>query len=175
MKRFRARSRVTKGLALAAALGLLAGLSACGELQNRTTAAKTLPMTLMLDYFPNADHVGIYQALAEGDFKRAGLDVHVESPSDASAPLKDLLAGRADVAISYEPELMLARDQGKPLAAFGAIVQQPLTSIVSIGSKHITSVADLRVRPSATPASPIRRLTSTRSSPPRTSRSARSS
>jgi putative hydroxymethylpyrimidine transport system substrate-binding protein len=109
-----------------------------------TTPAKTLPLTLMLDYFPNADHVGIYQALAEGDFTRAGLAVHVQAPSDPSAPLKDLLAKKADVAISYEPELMLARNQGEPLAAFGAVVQQPLTSIVSIGSQHIRSVGALR-------------------------------
>lgn len=131
-------------VAAAAALAVIAGLTACGEKHDTITPASTLPLTLMLDYFPNADHVGVYQAIAEGDFKHAGLDVHVEAPSDASAPLKDLLAGRADVAISYEPELMLARNQGEPLAAFGAIVQEPLTSIVSIGSKHITTVADLR-------------------------------
>jgi putative hydroxymethylpyrimidine transport system substrate-binding protein len=129
---------------LAAALAAIATLAACGEMQDRTTPAKTLPVTMMLDYFPNADHVGIYQALADGEFARAGLNVHVETPSDPSAPLKDLLSGRADVAISYEPELMLARNQGEPLAAFGAIMQEPLTSIVSVGSEHITSVADLR-------------------------------
>ncbi|HWF34445.1 MAG TPA: ABC transporter substrate-binding protein [Solirubrobacteraceae bacterium] len=134
----------TRGFAIAAALAAAVALAACGEIQNHTTAAKALPVTLMLDYFPNADHVGIYQALAEGDFSHAGLNVHVESPSDPSAPLKDLLAGRADVAVSYEPELMLARNAGEPLAAFGAIVQEPLTSIVSVGSEHITSVANLR-------------------------------
>ena len=137
--------RLRRGLALTAVLAAGALLlAACGEQKDRTTPAKTLSLTLMLDYFPNADHVGIYQALAEGDFTRAGLDVHVQAPSDPSAPLKDLLAGRADVAISYEPELMLARNQGEPLAAFGAIVQEPLTSIVSIGAQHITSAADLR-------------------------------
>jgi len=139
------RKQLTQALALVLALAAVpASLAACGEMTDRITPAKTLPLTLMLDYFPNADHVGVYQALAEGDFRRAGLDVHVEIPSDPSAPLKDLLAGRADVAISYEPELMLARNEGEPLAAFGAIVQQPLTSIVSVGSAHITSVADLR-------------------------------
>jgi putative hydroxymethylpyrimidine transport system substrate-binding protein len=140
----RRRSHLARCLAIAAALAALAGLAACGEKTERTTPARVLPLTLMLDYFPNADHVGVYQAIAENDFKRAGLNVRVEVPSDPSAPLKDLLSGRADVAISYEPELLLARDQGEPLASFGAVVQEPLTSIVSIGSKHITSVADLR-------------------------------
>ena len=129
---------------LVAALAALAGLTACGEKHDTVKTGRTLPLTLMLDYFPNADHVGIYQALAEGDFAHAGLAVHVQAPSDPSAPLKDLLSGRASVAISYEPELLLARNQGEPLAAFGAIVQEPLTSIVSVGAQRINSVADLR-------------------------------
>ena len=127
-----------------AALAAVLTLAACGEMKDSTTPARTVPLTLMLDYFPNADHVGIYQAVADGGFARAGLAVHVEAPSDPSAPLKDLLSGRATVAISYEPELMLARNAGEPLASFGAIVQEPLTSIVSVGSQHITSVAALR-------------------------------
>jgi putative hydroxymethylpyrimidine transport system substrate-binding protein len=48
------------------------------------------------------------------------------------------------VAISYEPEVLLARDKGAPVVAIGAITQQPLTSIVSLGSKHITSPAQLK-------------------------------
>jgi putative hydroxymethylpyrimidine transport system substrate-binding protein len=138
--------KTTRGFALAAVLAAVMTLAACGEIQNRTTPARIVPLTLMLDYFPNADHVGIYQAIADGGFARAGLAVHVEAPSDPSAPLKDLLSGRADVAISYEPALMIARDQGEPLASFGAVVQEPLTSIVSVGSQHITKVADLRGR-----------------------------
>ena len=109
----------------------------------------------MLDWFPNADHVGIYQALADGDFAKAGLDVHVQVPSDPAPPLKLLEAGKVDVAISYEPEVLLARNQGLPLVSVAAIVQQPLTSIVSIGSKHIThGRRSCAASASATPGSP---------------------
>ena len=98
----------------------------------------------MLDWFPNADHVGIYQALANGDFENAGLDVHVQVPSDPSTPLRLLAAGKVDAAISYEPEVLLARQQGEQVVSVGAIVQKPLTSIVSLEPKHITSPAQLR-------------------------------
>ena len=54
---------------------------------------------------------------------------------DPSAPLKLLAAGKADLAISYEPELLLARAKGAKLVAIGALVQKPLTSIISLGSK----------------------------------------
>jgi putative hydroxymethylpyrimidine transport system substrate-binding protein len=138
-------------LVLRALVALLAGVLAltvagCGEKKESVAGSpgSAQGLTLMLDWFPNADHVGIYQALAEGDFTKADLDVHVEIPSDPSDPLKLLAAGKVDAAISYEPEVLLARNQGLPLVSVAAIVQEPLTSIVSIGSKHIKTVAQLR-------------------------------
>jgi putative hydroxymethylpyrimidine transport system substrate-binding protein len=128
-----------------AALSALA-LAGCGEKQETVTGSPSSAQrfTLMLDWFPNADHAGIYQALAEGDFAKAGLDVHVQVPPDPSTPLKLLAAGKVDAAVSYEPELLLARNQGQPLVSVAAIVQEPLTSIVSLRSKHITTPAQLR-------------------------------
>ena len=133
----------------AAILGVLAALlllSGCGEKHEAVTgeAGTTQQLTLMLDWFPNADHVGIYQALAEGDFSKAGLNVHVQVPSDPATPLKLLAAGKVDAAISYEPEVLLARNQDLPVVSVAALVQEPLTSIVSVGSKHITSPANLK-------------------------------
>ena len=121
-------------------------LAACGERKETINPAtgSAQSLTLMLDWFPNADHVGIYQALAEGDFRQVGLDVHVETPSDPALPLKLLAAGRVDMAVSYEPEVLLARNQGLPLVSVAALVQKPLTSIVSLAAKHITSPAQLR-------------------------------
>jgi putative hydroxymethylpyrimidine transport system substrate-binding protein len=137
-----------KRLTPALALVLLAtlALAACGEKKESVTpsTSRLQNLSLMLDWFPNADHVGIYQALAEGDFKHAGLNVQIRTPSDPALPLKLVAAGKVDAAISYEPELLLARNKGLPLVSVAAVVQQPLTSIVSIGSKHITSPANLR-------------------------------
>ena len=53
--------------ALLAALAL--ALPACGEKQESTAAPRTQPLTLVLDYFPNADHAGIYAAQARGLFR----------------------------------------------------------------------------------------------------------
>ncbi len=121
-------------------------LAACGEKKETisATGANLQPLTLMLDWFPNADHVGIYQALADGDFRKAGLDVHVQVPSDPASPLRLLAAGRVDVAVSYEPEVLLARNENLPIVSVAALVQQPLTSIISLGSKKIHAVQGLR-------------------------------
>jgi putative hydroxymethylpyrimidine transport system substrate-binding protein len=124
--------------AVAAALSLLAvlALSACGSKKDVTTTRGTVDrVDLVLDYLPNADHAPIYAAQQIGAFKDEGLDVRIRVPSDPASPLKLVAAGQADLAISYEPELLLARDKGLRLAAVGALVQKPLTSIMSLKGK----------------------------------------
>lgn len=127
-----------------AAVSVSLTVAACGQKREQINATSSQGTTLMLDWFPNADHIGIYRALAQGDFKRAGLNVHVAVPSDPSAPLRLLAAGKVDFAVSYEPEVMLARNRGEPVVAVAALVQKPLTSIISLGSKHISRPAQLR-------------------------------
>lgn len=131
---------------LAACLSLLAltASAGCGAKKDTTKAPKVEALDLVLDFFPNADHAGIYAAIAGGNFRRQGLDVHPRAPSDPSEPLKLVAAGRAPLAISYEPELLLARDRGLPLISVGAIVQKPLTSVIAVGSKKIGSIAALK-------------------------------
>ena len=130
-----------------AALTLLAlavlAIAGCGSKEDQITPAGTDRLRVMLDFFPNADHVGLYAAEREGMFRDAGLSVDVQPPPDPSAPLKLLEAGKVDLAISYEPELLLARDKGASLVAVASIVQRPLTSLISVGGSKVTGPADL--------------------------------
>ena len=133
-------------------LALLAAIAAppspgCGEKKETTTTAGSEPLTVMLDFFPNADHAGLYAAQARGDFKRAGLHVKLQPPNDPSEPLRLLAAGRVDLAISYEPELFLARDKGLKLAPSARSCSAPLTSIISL--KASPSPATFRASGSA--------------------------
>jgi putative hydroxymethylpyrimidine transport system substrate-binding protein len=133
-------------LAALAALALTAGLTACGSKDDDATGSvPTQRVSLVLDYLPNPDHVGIYAAQARGDFRRAGLDVQIQTPTDPTTPLKLVEAGRADLAISYEPEVLLARDKGAHVVAAAAIANRPLTSLMSIGSskRAVRSAQDL--------------------------------
>ncbi|MGD1057906.1 MAG: ABC transporter substrate-binding protein [Solirubrobacteraceae bacterium] len=118
-------------------------LSACGAKQDVISAASTKPFSVMLDWFPNADHAALYEAIAHGDFRAVGLEVNPVVPAETAEPLKLLAAGKVDMAISYEPEVLLARDQGLKVVSVGALVQRPLTSIIALPGAHISSVAGL--------------------------------
>ncbi len=118
-------------------------MSACGTKQDVISPPGVKPFTVMLDWFPNADHAPLYSAIAGGDFRAVGLEVHPVVPPETADPLKLLAAGRVDMAISYEPQLLLARDQGLKLVSIGALVQRPLTSIIALPGQHVQSVADL--------------------------------
>jgi putative hydroxymethylpyrimidine transport system substrate-binding protein len=124
------RRLVTVALVLAALV-----LAACGERTEPTGAPAPQRLTVLLDWLPNADHAPIYAAQASGAFRRAGLDVRIQTPSDATSPLKLLAAGRVDLAITYEPELLLSRDKGQKIVGVGALVQRPLSSLISLKGK----------------------------------------
>lgn len=125
---------------LLAAVALL--LAACGE-KSEDEAGGPERFDLALDYFINPDHAPIYSALDAGYFEQAGLDVRPVQPADPAAPIKQVAAGTVDLAISYEPEVLLAVDQGLDVIAIGALVQEPLTSLISLPEKGIEEPADL--------------------------------
>jgi putative hydroxymethylpyrimidine transport system substrate-binding protein len=140
--------------AIAAALLVLAlALGACGEKSEDASTAPQ-PLSLTLDFYPNADHAGIYMAQKLGYFEEAGLDVGIETPSDPAAPLKLVAAGQSDLAISYEPEVVLAHEQGLDVVAVGALVNRPLTSMIWLGKSGIKGVGDLRGKTVATAGIP---------------------
>ncbi len=101
-------------------------------------------VTLWLDWLPNSDHVGIYVAMARGYYRAAGLEVSAQVPSGAADGLKLVAHGSGDIAISYEPEVLLARSAGIPVEATAAIVQSPLNCVISLRSSGIARPAQLQ-------------------------------
>jgi putative hydroxymethylpyrimidine transport system substrate-binding protein len=153
-KRRRERGRAPAIAVVVVAAALLAG---CGERSEDTTGTETHAFDLALDFYVNPDHAGIYTALEEGYFEEAGLDVAVHVPSDPAAPIKQVAAGRVDLAVSYEPEVLLARDQGLPVVAVGALVDQPLTSLIWTRDSGLKKVADLKGKTVVTAGIPYQR------------------
>jgi putative hydroxymethylpyrimidine transport system substrate-binding protein len=145
--------RVRAALAATLLTAALA-LAACGEKEETLGTPQPQRFDLALDFYVNPDHAGVFTAIDNGYFERAGLTVTPRVPSDPSAPIKEVAAGRADLAISYEPEVLLARDQGLDVEAVGAIVDQPLTSLISLPAGGIATPADLKGKTVATAGIP---------------------
>ncbi len=133
----RRRARLTGLLVLVLLAAALAGCGGKGE----STAQE---LVLMLDWFPNADHVPIYVALEKGFFEKEGLKVGIQAPADPNDPLKLAAAGEVDVAVNYEPSVILARAEGLPVVSVGLLVEHPLNTIVFLKESGIQTPADLK-------------------------------
>lgn len=144
----------TPKLLAAALVASALALAGCGEKEENLGTATPEQLDLALDFYVNPDHAGIYTAIENGYFERAGLEVNPRVPSDPSAPIKQVAAGRADLAISYEPEVLLAREQGLDVIAVAALVDEPLTSLISLPEAGIDEPGDLRGKTVATAGIP---------------------
>jgi len=102
-----------------------------------------VPISLVLDFQPNAVHSGIYAALADGALGRAGIDLEVREPGSSSDAPKLLAAGRADMAIMDINDVGIARQEGAAIVAIGAIVQRPLAAVIAADRTSVAVPADL--------------------------------
>lgn len=110
-----------------------------------TFAAKTLqPFTLILDWFVNPQHAPIVIAQEKGFFAEHGLKVNIIAPADPTDPPKLVAAGKADMAIGYQPELYLQVQGGLPLVRVGTLIDTPLRAVAVLQSSDINSLADFK-------------------------------
>ncbi|MGB0733207.1 MAG: ABC transporter substrate-binding protein, partial [Pontibacterium sp.] len=83
-------------------------------------------------------------AQEKGYFAEQGLDVEVIPPADPADPPKLVAAGKADLAVSYQPQLHLQVEQGLPLIRVGTLVATPLNCLLVLEDGPIKTIADLK-------------------------------
>ena len=101
-------------------------------------------LVLTLDWFPNANHAGIYEAVERGFFAEEGLNVSVVPPADPSAILSLVASGQSDFGLFYQPDLLQARNAGVPVVAIAGVVQKPLNSMMTLKSSGIDRPGKLK-------------------------------
>lgn len=101
-------------------------------------------MTLLPDWFVNPDHGPVIVAQEKGYFADVDLRIQVIAPADPSDPPKLVAAGKADLAISYQPQLHLQIHEGLPLQRVGTMVATPLNCLLTLEDGPIASPADLK-------------------------------
>jgi putative hydroxymethylpyrimidine transport system substrate-binding protein len=103
-------------------------------------------ITVLLDWFVNPDHAALIIARDKGYFAKQDLDVTLVAPADPSAPPKLVAAGQAELAVSYQPQLHMLVGEGLPLTRVGALVAQPLNTVIVLEDGPIKSLKDLKGR-----------------------------
>ncbi len=97
----------------------------------------------MLDWTPNHSQAYLFVAQAQGYFARQGLAVNLDVPKHPEDPIDLVAAGRYPLAISYSTDVVLARDQGRPVVAIASVVQHPLDSVMTLRTSGIDTLEKL--------------------------------
>jgi len=102
---------------------LAAVVSGCST-QNASEPSQTAPqkVAVLLDWFPNTNHTGLYVAQDQGYYAAEGLDVTIVQPSGGSNP-QLVATDQADFAVSYQEEVTTARSHDIPVVALAAVIQ----------------------------------------------------
>ncbi|MBM3608011.1 MAG: ABC transporter ATP-binding protein [Alphaproteobacteria bacterium] len=100
--------------------------------------------SVVLDWFVNPDHGPIIIAKERGFFTAQGLNVDVAAPANPADPPKMAAAGRADIAISYQPQLHLNIHQGMDLVRVGTLVATPLTCLVTLAESPVKKISEFK-------------------------------
>ena len=103
-------------------------------------------LTLLLDWFINPDHAPLFVAQELGYFAAHGLEVEMIAPADPNDPPKLVAAGKADIALSYQPQLHVQVAAGLPLTRFGTLIATPLNTLLVLADGPVKSIADLKGR-----------------------------
>ncbi len=101
-------------------------------------------VTLLLDWFINPDHGPIIIANEKGIFKEEGLEIEIIPPANPADPPKLVAAGKADIAISYQPQLHMQIHEGLPVTRIGTLVATPLNCLLVLEDGPIKNLSDLK-------------------------------
>ncbi len=108
--------------------------------------ALAAPFRIVLDFYPNPNHVPLVVAREQGLFRETGVEVELVVPSDPSAPAKLVALRGAELGLTPQFNYLLARDGGLPLLAVGALIDGGLGGLLVLEESGIRSLADLRGR-----------------------------
>jgi putative hydroxymethylpyrimidine transport system substrate-binding protein len=129
--------RPTMPILLLAALAVFSPSLALSAPQAAATS-RLQSASLVLDWYPNSDHGGIFAAIARGLFKRNGISLSAHVPSDTTAQIKLVAAGHADFGVTYETDVLAARVHHIPIQSVMCIMQHPLNTVMTLRRSGIT-------------------------------------
>ena len=157
------RAGHSRGALVLGAAALMSAVVACGSSSSSGSSASSgggtamTNTTVLLDWFPNPDHIALYLAQKDGDFTKQHLNVTFQSPSNSTDALKLISLGQVPLAISYEPETITAATDNLNVAAVAAMVPTSLNSLIISGKSGVSGPAQLAGKTIGTDGDPVSR------------------
>ena len=138
------RSKLATFAGTIAAVALWAGAADADMAGSACTggAPETSKVVVMADWLPWADQAPFFQAINDGTYERAGLEVEVRSPPNPADPLKLAAVRRVNYSFTYVPEIMIAMETMVPVVSIAALIHNASEGYVH--DPGIQSVADLK-------------------------------
>lgn len=138
-------SRICLRVPFVVCFALLAG---CAKQAEPTTESKSTPartkIVVQLDWIPEPEHGGFFQAQARGWFAEAGLEVVlVPGGANAFGPQK-VATNQAQIGQSDSTSTLLAIAEGMPLIHVGAVFQNDPSVLMLHADNPVSSFEDLR-------------------------------
>ena len=100
-------------------------------------------VSLQLDWYPQAENGGYYCALAEGYYRKAGLDVNI-IPAVLKSTVEPAVAlGKVEFGLSTTDRVLMARNHGVPIVAVLASMEHDPTAIMVHAESPIKDFPDL--------------------------------
>lgn len=131
---------------LIASLAALPFVACAAPAPPTPTVRPKVQVNLILDWFPNTNHSGLYLAKAKGWYDEAGVELNIQVPSDPSASMKLVGANQAELGINYQAGVEIARAQGVPVVSVAALLQHNTAAYTSKAEKNITRPKDFEGR-----------------------------
>ena len=126
-----------KGLKALLAASLLFTFAGCSA--GKKEESKEKKVTVVLDWFPNTNHTGLYVAKTKDYYKKQGLDVEIIQPGENTSAEQMVASGKADFGVSYQENVTTARVEDIPVVSIGAVIQHNTSAFASLKKDNITS------------------------------------
>ncbi|MCM3735828.1 ABC transporter substrate-binding protein [Bacillus cytotoxicus] len=126
-----------KGLKVLLAASLLFTFAGCSA--GKKEESKEKKVTVVLDWFPNTNHTGLYVAKTKDYYKKQGLDVEIIQPGENTSAEQMVASGKADFGVSYQENVTTARVEDIPVVSIGAVIQHNTSAFASLKKDNITS------------------------------------
>ncbi len=146
------RPRCRAGVAIGGlvGVGILIWLAGCtgnssvGDVGSANAGRSPRSLTLMLNWFPEAEHGGFYAAEVLGLFSERNLKVAIRPGGPAAPVAQELVTGRVQFAVVNADDVLLFRQQGASVVAIMAAMQESPRCILVHASSGVESLQGLR-------------------------------